>query len=299
MVHSNADGLCKLSRNLGFFELIQSEALPQSKLHVVALCWGMHQRTQQSSSWPREDLCCLILASSCSALLAACLVQPGSHEHSVLATALAAIDLSEVHIGDDVVAWPELRQNVPKSFRLQTSTNMDFSRFKHDRAFQPSQVLAVWPAGRNISSVSYTHTGTNMSIQTTSVQKLDQSSHLRDPWLTLNGSTQNTLGVEPQMKTEHFGNAIELTDLSLKLHPSLAIQIHPFFSRRFKKLSFWNATTPHVDWFASCPKDVNAGRHCFLLRSVARVSHLSWPGWAGTIQKDINLPQVIRADALP
>ena len=103
MVHCNPNGLCKFSRDLGFLQLVQSEALAQSKLHVVALGWRVHQRTQQPSGRAWEDLCCLFFPCVGSSLLSACLVQPGPHEHAVLAATLAAIDLSEVHIGNDVV----------------------------------------------------------------------------------------------------------------------------------------------------------------------------------------------------
>ena len=105
MVHGNANGLGKLPWNLGLLQLIQGETFAQSNLHVVALRWRMHQRTKQSSRRTWKDLGRLLLASVCAALLAACLVQPGAHEDPVLPTGLASVDLPEVHIWNDIVAW--------------------------------------------------------------------------------------------------------------------------------------------------------------------------------------------------
>mmetsp|Transcript_60876 Transcript_60876/g.113848 ORF Transcript_60876/g.113848 Transcript_60876/m.113848 type:complete len:207 (+) Transcript_60876:100-720(+) len=104
MVNGNANGLGELLWDLGLLQFIQREALAQAKLHVVALCGRMHHWSQQASHRAREGLGCLGLAGVGSALLAAGLIQPCAHEHPVLAPCLAAIDLSEVHIGDNVVA---------------------------------------------------------------------------------------------------------------------------------------------------------------------------------------------------
>ena len=129
MVHCDANGLGKFPGDVCFFQLIQSETFAQSHLHVVALCWRVHQWTKQSSRWTRKDLGCLFFASVCSTLLAASLVQPGSHENPVVATGLATIDLSEVHIGNDIVA------SVPHGDLL-------FSKLNLPLCFEPSMKAA-------------------------------------------------------------------------------------------------------------------------------------------------------------
>merc|ERR550514_7742 len=104
MVNSNANGGCKLWRNLGFAQLIQGEAFTESQLHVVSLRWWVHHRAQQTCCWAWRDGCRFLPASCQPPFLATSLVQPSSHENSVFWSTLLAIHLAEVHIRDDVVA---------------------------------------------------------------------------------------------------------------------------------------------------------------------------------------------------
>ena len=118
VVNGNANGLCVLLWDLRLLELVKGEALAKAKLHVVTLCWRVHNRPQQAGSRPREHLGCLGLARVGSTLLASSLVQPGAHEHTVLASGLASIDLAKMHIGDDVVSSVTHGCNPPSAATL-------------------------------------------------------------------------------------------------------------------------------------------------------------------------------------
>merc|ERR1740120_554262 len=104
VVHGDADRRRELRRDLRLLQLLQREALAEAQLHVVALRGRVHHGSQQPRGGPWGQARGLGLAVLAAALLAGGLVEPSPHHHAVHAAVHHAVDLAEVHIGDDMVA---------------------------------------------------------------------------------------------------------------------------------------------------------------------------------------------------